>query len=191
MLMGRMSCLWVPRHKEAPMLIANGSTGGASTVSRSPRSLRRRLRLRFNANASGDREGYSPNNASHMSMVDNQFQACVATIKGTRPANTHSLAQQLPPILPSIVLICHNCIGSCSVTLQNQILFLSGEEIFLSAFAQCTSGGHCPSALFSCCASLLIHGSHLGFLGTLSLGACLALFEHSWLWLPCRHFEQC
>jgi hypothetical protein len=38
---------------------------------------------------------------------------------------------------------------------------------------------------------LLIHGSHLGFLGTLSLGACLALFEHSWLWLPCRHFEQC
>jgi len=37
----------------------------------------------FNANASGDREGYSPNNAGHMSMVDNQFQACVATIKGT------------------------------------------------------------------------------------------------------------
>jgi hypothetical protein len=37
----------------------------------------------FNANASGDREGYSPSNASHMRMVDDQFQACVAAIKGT------------------------------------------------------------------------------------------------------------
>jgi hypothetical protein len=35
------------------------------------------------ANASGDREGYSPSNASHMSMIDEQFQACVADIKGT------------------------------------------------------------------------------------------------------------
>ena len=37
----------------------------------------------FNANASGDREGYSPSNASHMSMVDDRFPACVAAIKGT------------------------------------------------------------------------------------------------------------
>jgi hypothetical protein len=29
------------------------------------------------------REGYSPSNASHMSMIDEQFQACVAAIKGT------------------------------------------------------------------------------------------------------------
>ena len=37
----------------------------------------------FNANAAGDREGYSSSNASHMRMVDDQFQACVAAIKGT------------------------------------------------------------------------------------------------------------
>jgi hypothetical protein len=60
MLMGRMSCLWAPRHKEAPMLIVNihqagsatpattasmdGSTGCASEVSKSPRYPRWRLR---------------------------------------------------------------------------------------------------------------------------------------------------
>jgi len=60
MLMGCMSCLWAPRHKEAPMLIVNihqagsatpattasmdGSTGCASEVSKSPRYPRWRLR---------------------------------------------------------------------------------------------------------------------------------------------------
>ena len=36
-----------------------------------------------NANAAGDREGYSSSNASHMRMVDDQFLACVAAVKGT------------------------------------------------------------------------------------------------------------
>jgi hypothetical protein len=31
MLMGRMSCLWVPRHKEALMLIANIHQAGSAT----------------------------------------------------------------------------------------------------------------------------------------------------------------
>jgi len=57
-----------------------GSTGSASEVPRSPRYHRRGL---FNANASGDREGYSPSNANHMKMIDEQFQACVAAMKGT------------------------------------------------------------------------------------------------------------
>jgi hypothetical protein len=36
----------------------------------------------FNANAYGNREGYSRGNESHMKQVDDQFQACVAAIKG-------------------------------------------------------------------------------------------------------------
>jgi len=91
-----MSCLWVQRHKEAPMLIANIHQAGSATpelqqqVWMALQGVRAKypeaqgiLGGDFNANASGDREGYSPNNAGHMSMVDNQFQACVATIKGT------------------------------------------------------------------------------------------------------------
>jgi len=31
MLMGRMSCLWAPRHKEAPMLIVNIHQAGSAT----------------------------------------------------------------------------------------------------------------------------------------------------------------
>ena len=38
---------------------------------------------RFNANAHGNREGYSRGNESHMKRVDDQFQACVAAVKGT------------------------------------------------------------------------------------------------------------
>jgi hypothetical protein len=36
----------------------------------------------FNANAHGNREGYSLSNADHMQKVDDQFQACVAATKG-------------------------------------------------------------------------------------------------------------
>ena len=39
-------------------------------------------RVRMNANAHGTREGYSLSNADHLRRVDNQFQACVAAIKG-------------------------------------------------------------------------------------------------------------
>jgi hypothetical protein len=38
---------------------------------------------RDNANAHGNREGYSRGNERHMQLVDDQFQACVAAIKGT------------------------------------------------------------------------------------------------------------
>jgi hypothetical protein len=31
MFMGRMSCLWAPRHKEAPMLIPNIHQAGSAT----------------------------------------------------------------------------------------------------------------------------------------------------------------
>ena len=94
--MGRMSCLWAPRHKEAPMLVANIHQAGSAAPELQQQVWMALQGVRaqypeaqgvlggdFNANASGDREGYSPNNASHMNMVDNQFQACVANIKGT------------------------------------------------------------------------------------------------------------
>ena len=44
---------------------------------------RKALLAGINANASGDREGYSRGNEAHMKKVDDQFQACVAEMKGT------------------------------------------------------------------------------------------------------------
>ena len=52
----------------------DGSTRSASEVPRSPAGYHRGGL--FNANASGIGEGYSPNNANHMKMIDEQFQAC-------------------------------------------------------------------------------------------------------------------
>ena len=48
------------------------STRSASEVPGSPGYHRGGL---FNANASGNREGFSPSNANHMQMIDEEFQA--------------------------------------------------------------------------------------------------------------------
>ena len=97
MLMGRMSCLWAPRHKEAPMLIANIHQAGSATpeLQQQVWMALQGVRAQY-PEAQGVLGGDSSTQmhqvterdihqatASHMSMVDDQFQACVATIKGT------------------------------------------------------------------------------------------------------------
>ena len=57
--------------------------GAASRVSSIPGSARYCWWGFFNANAYGSREGYSRGNETHMKRVDDQFQACVAAMKGT------------------------------------------------------------------------------------------------------------
>jgi len=96
MLLGRMSCLWAPRHSESPMLVVNIHQAGSATVDLQQHVWVALQAVRakypeaqgiiggdFNANASGDREGYSRGNEAHMKKVDDQFQACVAEMKGT------------------------------------------------------------------------------------------------------------
>jgi hypothetical protein len=96
MLLGRMYCLWAPRHSESPMLVVNIHQAGSATLELQQhvwmalQAVRARypeaqgiLGGDFNASAHGNREGYSRENESHMKQVDYQFQACVATIKAT------------------------------------------------------------------------------------------------------------
>jgi hypothetical protein len=103
MLLGRMSCLWAPRHSEPPMLVVNIHQAGSTSVdlqqhvwvalqsraSSIPGSARYSWRGLFNVIASGNRVGYSRGNETHMRTVDDQFQACVAEIKGANSPRGH------------------------------------------------------------------------------------------------------
>jgi hypothetical protein len=89
MLQGRMLWLWAPRHSEPPMLVVNIHQAGSADADLQQRVWLaiQAMRARYpsaqgNANAHGQRVGYSPGNAHHMEKIDDQFQACVSALKG-------------------------------------------------------------------------------------------------------------